>query len=263
MSNNTFSWKRFQLLFKQHFIHNAQFLWLAAVAYVGVIFIVLSIVQVGNDFKSHNLESFQGFMIAFFIVFAMLYVGHSFPAFRSKESTIPYLMIPASSFEKFLFEFVIRIILILVTLPLLYWITFNVHGYFFAIFTEENFQSIGLQYLVRLDDDAPENYLFIIYSIITGGVLLALSVAFAGSAMFDKQPLVKSLFSVAVIIAFFGGYSYIVVEHLGVGRYNPPDHMMLVPLKEINALRSIAVVLFVSTAVMLFVAYRKLKEREV
>jgi hypothetical protein len=263
MSNNIFSGKRFQLLFKQHFIHHGQFLWLSAVAYMGVIFIMLTVVQIASDLKPHNLESFQGFLIGFFIVFSMLYVGHSFPAFRSKESTIPYLMIPASTLEKFLFELVIRIVLILVTLPLLYWLTFNLHGYFFAIFTDGDFSPVGMQYLVMLDDDAPDNYLFVIYAIITGGVLLGLSVAFAGSAMFDKQPLVKSLFSVAVIVAFFGLYSYFVVEILGVGRYNPPDTMMLVPLEEKKLLTTIAVLLFLSTAVFLFVAFRKLKEREV
>ena len=51
MSNNIFSRKRFSLLFKQHFIHNAQLLVFSTVAYIGVIFIVLSIVQVGENFR--------------------------------------------------------------------------------------------------------------------------------------------------------------------------------------------------------------------
>jgi hypothetical protein len=51
MSNNIFSGKRLQLLFKQNFIHNTQFLLLSTVAYIGIIFIVLSIAQVGNDLQ--------------------------------------------------------------------------------------------------------------------------------------------------------------------------------------------------------------------
>ena len=81
--------------------------------------------------------------------------------------------------------------------------------------------------------------------------------------MFTKQPLVKSLFAVASIMAFYLGYSYIVIEHVGVGQYNPPDHMLLIPTEEEGALRSVAVALFAGTLVMLFVAFRKLKEREV
>lgn len=259
MSNNRFSLKRFQLLFKQHFIHNSQFLLLATGAYVGVIFIVLSIAQIGNDFEPHGVSHFQDLMAVFVTVFSVLYVGHSFPAFRSKESTISYLMIPASALEKFVFEFVSRVGLILLTLPLLFWITFNLQGYFFTIFIDQVFESVGVQYLVKIDNNVP----VLIYCLVTGGVLFGLSLAFTGAAMFDKQPLVKSLFAVAMVVMFFGGYSYIVVEHVGVGRYNPPDTMLLIPMDEVQALTFFTVVLFAATAVMLFVAYCKLKEREV
>lgn len=263
MSNNIFSRKRFLLLFKQHFIHNAQFLWLSTGAYIGVIFIVLSIVQMGNNLRPHEEDSFQGFLVGFVTVFGILYVGHSFPAFRSKESTIGYLMMPASALEKFLFELAIRIGLVLLALPLLYWVIFHVQGYFFTIFTGEVFEPIGLQYLVKLGK-RPVEHMFLIYSLITGGVLLALSLAFTGSAMFTKQPLVKSLFAVAMVVMFFVGYSYIVLEHLGVGQYNPPEgSMLLAPSGEESALRAVTIAFFTGTAVMLFVAFRKLKEREV
>jgi hypothetical protein len=261
MSNNIFSWRRFLLLFKQHFIHNAQFLLLSTVAYIGVIFIVLSIVQVGENLRPHRLENFQGFLIAFVTVFSILYVGYSFPSFRSKESTINYLMLPASALEKFVFEFVSRIGLVLLTLPLLYWMTFHVQGYFFQVFTEENFESIAIQNLVELD--VPPDYQLIAYSLVTGGVLFVLSLAFTGAAMFAKQPLVKSLFAVAVFVAFFVGYSFIVITQFDIEDYNPPERMLFVPLQEETVLTSISVALFVGTAVMLFVAFRKLKEREV
>jgi hypothetical protein len=262
MSNNIFSWKRFLLLFKQHFIHNAQFLLLSLVAYVGVIFIVLSITQMGNDLQPHRLEGFQGFLIAFVTVFGILYVGHSFPALRSKESTIHYLMVPASILEKFVFEFISRIGIILLTLPLLFWLTFNLQGLFFQIFTDEIFESIGIQYVVTIDD-VPTDIQFLVYTVVTGGVFLVLSLAFTGAAMFTKQPLVKSLFAVAVIVMFFGGYSYIIIEHVGVGQYHPPEDMLLIPMEENSALRALSVAFFAATAVMLFVAFRKLKEREV
>jgi len=261
MSNNIFSRKRFLLLFKQHFIHQAQLLMLSTGAYIGVIFIVLSITQAGNNLNPHDLEIFQGFLIGFVSVFGILYVGHSFPAFRSKESTINYLMLPASILEKFVFEFIIRIGLAIVLLPFLFWCTFNLQGYFFTIFTTNPFEAIGIQHTVLLD--VPENIKTLLYAFITGGVMFVLSLAFLGSAMFTKQPLVKSLFSVAVIVMFFVGYSYIVVEHVGVGRYNPPDEMLLLPLQEESAFRVASITFFAGAAVMLFVAFRKLKEREV
>jgi hypothetical protein len=249
------------LLFKQHFIHHAQLLLLSTGAYIGVIFIVLSMIQIGSDLQPHGVSHFQELLAVFVTLFGILYVGHSFPAFRSKESTIHYLMIPASVLEKFVFEFVSRIGIILLMLPLLFWITFHLQGYFFAIFTEEIFEPVGIQHLVKLD--APPEYALLVYSLIIGGVLFALSLAFTGAAMFTKQPLVKSLFAVAMIIMFFVGYSYIIIEHLGVGQYNPPEDMMLIPLDEDSAMKAIAVAFFAGTIVMLFVAFRKLKEREV
>ncbi len=228
-------------------------------AYVGVIFIVLSLVQVANDLQPHNLENFQGFLIGFVTVFGILYVGHSFPAFRSKESTISYLMIPASPLEKFLFELVVRIALVLLTLPILYWLVFHVQGYFFNVFTDLPFVPVNAQYLVRIDENVPT----LVYSLTAGGVLFALSLAFTGSAMFTKQPLVKSLFAVALIVMFFVGYVILVAEYLGLGKYNPPEEMVLVPLDETKALAAVTFALFAGTVVMLFVAYQKLKEREV
>jgi len=262
MSNNIFSSKRFVLLCKQHVIHNTEFLLLATVAYIGVIFIVLTLAQVGNGLRPHNVDSFQGFLIGFVAVFGVLYAGHAFPAFRTKESAINYLMVPASALEKFVFEFINRIGVTMLMLPLLYWATFHLHGYFFSMFADGVFQSIGLQYLVKIDMGDPD-YPFLIYTLITASVLVAFVLAFTGAAMFNKQPLVKSLFAVALVVMFFVGYSYIVLEHIGVGRYNPPDTMLLIPMNEMKVLQLVSAALIITIVVMLFVAFRKLKEREV
>jgi len=261
MSNNIFSGKRFLLLCKQYFIHNTNFLLLSMVAYVGVVFIVLSVAQAGNDLRPLDLNAFQAFLVVCVAVFAILYVGHSFPAFRSKENTINYLMLPASVLEKFVFEFVSRIVIIVPTLPILYWVTFHLQGYTFAMFKDVTFEPIGPQYLVKLEVE--EGYYLLVYTLTSASALLALVLAFTGATMFTKQPLVKSLFTVAVVVMFFVLYSYIVVTHFGVGRYNPPESMYLVPMSNPKALQLVNIGLVVTIIVMLFVAFRKLKEREV
>jgi len=75
MSNNTFNGRRFGLLFRQHFIHNNKLLLYGAVAYIGVAFILLSMVQVGQQWTPHRMDSFIGFMLGFVGVFGLLYVG--------------------------------------------------------------------------------------------------------------------------------------------------------------------------------------------
>jgi hypothetical protein len=233
------------------------------VAYVGAIFVVLSVAQVSDSLQPHGLDSFQAFLIGFVAVFGVLHAGHAFPAFRAKESTVNYLMVPASALEKFVLEFVNRICITILVLPLLYWITFHLQGYFFNIFSDEAFQPVGLKHLVSLDMPEPGADSFLIYGLVTAAILLALVLAFTGAAMFNKQPLVKSLFAVALIVMGFTGYSYIVLEHLNVGRYNPPDTMVLLPMKERDVLLFLSIMIMLTNVVMLFVAFRKLKEREV
>ncbi len=261
MSNDTFSLNRFLLLWKQQFIHNGQVLLFSTVAYVGAIFIVLAIGQAGDDFHPHDVDEFQTFMVTFFIIFGILYAGHSFPAFRGKESTIHYLLVPASSLEKFLFELINRVVAVIIVLPLLYWVTFHLQGYTFAFFSEQTFKPIGIENLVKVN--VPEQFVFVLYVILTAGVMLGLILAFTGASMFGKQPLIKTLFALAVIVAFFLAYSYFMTKTFGLEEYHPPKEMILLPLNETGAFNMLAFSLIVSTVVMLVVAYRKLKEREV
>ena len=104
------------LLWRQYFIQNTQLLLLATGAYIGVIFFILSIAQIGNDLLPHDLENFRGFMLAFVGIFGVVYIGHSFPALRSKERSINYLMVPASVAEKFLFELLRNLLRLLIGL---------------------------------------------------------------------------------------------------------------------------------------------------
>ncbi len=263
MLNNTFSGKRFALLCKQHLIHNTQLLVLSTMAYVGSVFIVLSIAQIGSELRPNDVERFQELLVGFVFVFGALYAGHAFPAFRAKESTMSYLMVPASLPEKFVFEFISRIVIMLVALPLLYWVTFHLQGYLFAIFATESFEPVSVRYLVVLNEQADADFLFWIYIIAIAAVFLAFALMFAGAAMFTKQPLVKTLFSLTVIVIFYVTYTYFVVVHLGIGDYNPPDSMWLVPLNEAGILKFFSALLTMAFVIIMFVAYRKLKEREV
>ncbi len=263
MSNNLFNSHRFLLLCKQHFVHNNKLLLFSSGAYVGVVFILLSFVQASEGLRPHDLDNFRGFLIGFMIVFGLLYVGYSFPAFRSKESTMNYLLLPASTAEKFVFEVVGRIGVMLVMLPLLFWVTFNLQGYFFTLFTELPFNSIGIQQLVTVElpksIDSPAWFSVMII----GLSLLLFVVPFTGAAMFSKQPLVKTLFAVAVIVIFYSSVAYVVADPMGLNQYHPADDMWLVPTKESTAFRFFAIAAVAANVVMLFVAFRKLKEREV
>ncbi len=262
MSNNIFSGKRFLLLLKQHFIHNNKILLYSIVAYVGVVFLILSIGQMGNNAQPHDLENFRGFLLAFVAIFGILFVGYSFPAFRSKENTINYLMVPGSVPEKFIVEFISRVGVIFILLPMLYWVTFHLQGYFFTLFMDFEFNPISFAYLTKVDVPEIENLSWF-STLIVSAVMLGFVLPFTGAAMFSKQPLVKTLFSVAVIVIFYSAVIYIVLEPLGLGKYNPNDSVWLIPREQTGAFQFFACALILANIVMLFVAYRKLKEKEV
>jgi len=234
---------------------------LAAGAYIGVIFFILSFAQLGNDLVPHDLENFRGFLLGFVGVFGVIYVGHSFPAFRSKEKSINYLMVPGSVLEKFLFELLSRIGIILILLPFLYWITFHLQGYFLTMFSEYVFKPIGFEFLTGIEPTQIDDFAWLAF-VIVSAVLLGYVLAFTGAAMFSKQPLVKTLFALAVIMIAYSGVAFIVIEHLGVGKYDPPDVMWLLPNNEVGAFKFFSIVLIAANMIMLIVAFRKLKERE-
>ncbi|XOV94951.1 MAG: hypothetical protein ACFHWX_09625 [Bacteroidota bacterium] len=263
MSNNTFTIHRFKLLIRQQAIHYSRILLLASIAYVGLVFIVLSITQIGNGLKYHNTDIFLGWFAGSIIFFGMLLAGHSFPSFRNKESTINYLMLPASALEKFILEFVVRIGIIFIMMPILYWMTFHFQGYFFSIFLQTAYDPVHLLSNTLQADFLGHKDIFWRLSAILSMTFLAFVVAFTGSTIFSKQPLIKTLFSVAIIFMFYLGYAYVVVEHLGVGAYQPPENSWLFPIKNGGPTRFFCLVSLAISLIFLFVSYSKLKEKEV
>ncbi|MEQ9405661.1 MAG: hypothetical protein RIM99_18875 [Cyclobacteriaceae bacterium] len=260
--NNTFNWKRFLLLFRQYQIHNGKFLLYAIVGYCGVVFIILSLGQLGIDGEPHELNAFLQLLLTFGAIFGILYTGYSFSPFRTKEGTISYLTMPASSLEKFLFEFISRIGLALVMLPFFFWLTFNLQGFVFEMIGKADFDPIWFSSFYEMDI-SPIDEIFWLPFLIVFASLLTFVLPFTGGAIFSKQPLIKTLFSVAIIMAVFGIIIYIVLEPLGLSNYNVNNSLWLLPDEDESAIRFTAFLAIITNTVMLATAYLKIKEKEV
>lgn len=124
--NQFFNIKRFgRLLSYDLKINYKQYLIAAAICFAAV-FVVTYI-----DIDTWNIEYkylfYKAYLISLLIFAAgfVVYAGLSFPAFSSKKSTISYLMLPASTFEKFTAEFILRIILGLILSLLIFWVAVN------------------------------------------------------------------------------------------------------------------------------------------
>ncbi len=261
-TNNVFSLKRFGRLLKQNFIHNNRMMLYASVGYFGLVFFILFLVQLGSDFVPNSIGVFLTVMAIVVPIVGILYIGYSFPAFRSREKTFSYLTLPASSLEKFLFEIVNRILVVLIILPILYWMAFNLEGFVFQLFRSDSvFSPIGFSDIGAIDISPVDQNTWL-QVIIMSGALLVVVMPFTGAATFSKQPLIKTLFSIALIFIFYIGYAYIAIEPLGVGKYNPNDSMVIFPTSDEAAFRFFGMFLSVATLVMLTVSFLKLKEKE-
>ncbi|MEL7148677.1 MAG: hypothetical protein AAFO69_20050, partial [Bacteroidota bacterium] len=143
--SNTFNFRRFMLLYRQQLLQNSRLLIFGTIGYCGIILIIVGLMTLDNQLKSPNPQAFFPLMSFLTVSFGVLYTGYSFPSLRTKESTISYITLPASTLEKFLLEFINRIILAAIMLPILYWFTYNAGNYFMSlIFQRFEFQLVGV-----------------------------------------------------------------------------------------------------------------------
>ena len=261
-AKDTFNISRFSLLVRQYFIHNNRIMLYSVIGYCGVVFLVLSMVQLEDSAaRPLDVEYFIAFLTASVAVIGILFTGHSFQAFRASQTTANYLTIPASTLEKFLFELFYRFGSTLIILPLLFWVTFHSQGYFFQLFIESKFIPVSFTEVVQdLVSEADNAYWIITF--IAALSMFALSIAFTGAAHFSKQPLVKTLFSVTVIILFFVVFIYVVFEQLGLESYRLNESLWLLPSTDTSAFRSFSIAAILGTLLMLSVSFLKLKEKE-
>ncbi|HBL74876.1 MAG: hypothetical protein A2W90_07115 [Bacteroidetes bacterium GWF2_42_66] len=191
---------------------------------------------------------------------SLLYIGSAFPALRSREKTINFLMIPASPFEKFLYEFIERIVLFCVLFPILLYLFGNlalgiVHEIKQSI--GDNFPSEYLSYQKIFKDVVPADAV----SIIVLGVLAAFSIAFAGTIVFRKLPLIKTIIFVGVVFLVVVGYCILIFEEMKLNF--PWIEPFFRGKSKAEVFSLFAVLLLIFNLIILSYAFFKLKEKEV
>lgn len=266
MSSDIFNVSRF-LNYGRHYwiLHNRLFI-VAMIAYMGLMFVVLNFVQL-TEYKG-QLDA-NAFVILGMIsvgIYGLLILGHAFPAFRSKERSIDYLLIPASAFEKYLFEIISRWIVIIILLPVLFWVTFHFQGLFAHLFSGDSFEFIHLQNFTQIEvvEDAigMNPRILGIVSVFCAS-LLVLIFSFAGTTTFTKQPLVKTLFSMATLLFGFWIYAFVIMTYTPAANRNLPENTWITPSNATEANLTMIIICLLASVVMLFVSYRKIIEKEV
>jgi hypothetical protein len=262
-ANNILSITRLGLLARQGFIHNARMIGMSVVGFCGILFLVLIAFQASSGNQTINDDAFSGIFLFVAIPLAIVYTGTAFPGLRSKEKSYSYLLTPASAFEKFLFEFINRVLLFFVVIPVLYWIVFHLEGRFMA--------SVGPEYTFW-----PHKFVDLLAAV-NGShqpaewawvmpvfALLLVTIPFAGAASFTKYPLPKTLFIVGLLFFFNFLIGYLLVTGLRLEDYNVPHGSSILFIEnEEDAWRTMGGYGLVINAGLLVATYFKLKEKEV
>lgn len=257
-SSDIFSINRFGLLIRQYAIHNYRLFAITLIGFCGGLFILFLMMQLGNDLRPFNANTFFETFLFISAIAAMLYTGTAFPGLRTREKSFSYLLNPASVLEKFLLEFISRILLFIVVVPFLYWIMFHAEGYFLQLLNPEfNFTPFSFtDHNLKRPDGVSETTLML------SGSMLLFTVPFGGSSIFMKYPLPKTLFAVAAIFFFHAFLVYFFLDVLDFASRGPKDGKIL-GMDGKDALTFFAIYSIVANTVMIAVAYLKLKEREV
>ncbi|AWW29035.1 hypothetical protein DN752_02160 [Echinicola strongylocentroti] len=208
--NEFFSFSRFIQLLKYDFQNN-RFHYLTAIPGAMLALGIILWVFFPDFHLSHEpswrATNFLPFIILGYLIFGILIAGNSFPGFKSKTATIGYLTLPASTFEKFTAQWVIRILLFMVLYPLIFKITANLTASLYMAFhsppTASDFagQIEYFTFVKAFDLDQPDRAVnFFICTIVISFPTLGISLLFLTSTFFKKWNALLGPLSILVLL---------------------------------------------------------------
>lgn len=258
-TNNQFTMQRFVLLGKQSFIINKKMIGISLVGFVGILFLALLFFQSVNHFVRWDQKSYEVTFFSFFFLLGIIFSGLSFPAFRSKEKSMTYLMLPASASEKYIFEFLVRVVLYIILMPLLFWMVANFEGavvhYFVPELTKHTFpfikqDSIHIENIGWMDLAKLQAFLFIFV------------VYFSGASHFTKSPILKTMFTISMIALGYGLFTFLLLKGLNLESFHIESKRIFFIKDEHDGLVFLAILETVINLSLLAIAWFRLKEKE-
>ncbi|MGQ8338121.1 hypothetical protein ACUNWD_16335 [Sunxiuqinia sp. A32] len=262
--NKYFNPGRFARLFKHDLLIN-QKIYFFAIAGIGIAIYLLSyFIMLQNRGGFLTTDSYVPLMLFYMMGLGAL-IGNSFPALKNQIKTSSYLLYPGSTFEKFMVQFVIRIVLLIPIAFGLFWIgTHLAKATMFLVHqpgTDPN-NIIDFNYSYLLED-VPTllDKTFVVFSIFSFATVL-----FAGAVWFKRFSLVKTLIITGLM---FGVYllTFVFFSHIFFSDKVVGFDIYINQYKVAKDLHNIQVLLYsvgvLSWLFLLPLAYFKLKEKEV
>lgn len=260
-ASKLFSLQRIKQLAQYHYNIESKTNLLRIGGFLVAIILLLIIGQsLGRNYRSWENKNYFSIFIMFFFIGGVLNAANSFKWLRSKEARYAYLMIPATAMEKFIFEFVNRIVLFILLMPLAFWIIANTEGYLYHLFNP-NLAHFQFSYMESLNKWELIKEGFWAKWLIVNGFLLLFTISFTGATYFKKSPFAKLLLSLAIILAVFFAYGLILFRAFSLNDY-APDNVLFINVREQGKL-FLGMGLFMINIVCLTIGYFNVKEKEV
>jgi hypothetical protein len=256
-TNQIFNFKRFRKYALSTLILRYRQLVLMIGAAISGIFLLSSLIIYNNT--NWNSDSWLGFIITVTIVCGLLYTGSSFPSFRSREKTLGYLMVPVSSFEKILYEFVERVVVFVLFFPVFLYLFGNLAANMVTKIYQFQHKVVNIDHLsfINLIKNSSDGSDWVILT----GSLAILLLAFAGTVSIKKYPLIKTFIFSMLVLFTIAGYFYLIMEKLKLQHpwiENIGDY-----LHKEQAISILTIVLLAFSLIIFCYSYFKLKEKEV
>jgi len=225
-----------------------------------------------NFFALNQTSTSRGFLKRdyqplFFVTFTLcsiVAIGTSFPSLRNKKDSSHYLLLPASVFEKFLTQFLIRIVVFTAFFYILFWLEFK--------FTTAIYQSIEWKNTLTVksfdlatpfsDLTRTLDLLAVLFGIFSIATFLLM-----GAAYFKKYALFKTILAFGLLIGLFF-LTMVVGSHMFYPEKTQEFFSIKIDTYKISEnLHNVQMYIYiVVTAASLFflpITYFKLKEKQV
>lgn len=189
--NNTFNLSRFAQLFMRHTREQFKTYLMSFIVLMGLVGVLLGYIFYTNNNSVNPTANVIYFLICLFLG-CTIFTSTIFSELNDKRKAIPYLMLPASAFEKYLLAWLYSLVI-------------------FSVLYVSGFYAID-RILVSMSEIKPTTATLsaspgkgqVFYDALVLGLLLLHSLAFFGAIFFRKLHFIKTGFVLIIFIALIG-----------------------------------------------------------
>lgn len=190
------------------------------------------VVGMTNDIVEYDIYRYSE-IIGFCLLAGGVFIGMSFPDLNTSKGAGMYLLLPASTFEKYLVQFVIRFIFFIPVSMLVFWISAHLAeltAIFINYMDKKSVDITSFSYVDFFGKSQQVNSLFEIMAIFTLGTYV-----FAARLFFKRFAIVKS-----VIMAIAGFFLFICILVLISHIFDPSTQGFDVNLEDIKLSKNLS-----------------------